>query len=418
MIGIRLTLLPIFIWTFCIHPAVSGQQAQVRPPGGEIDLGVISRKGGGGDIISVHVVSPEARLQGLLRKAFALHGGYRLETQEAADFTFRFVPLEGASVRLDIESGRPARNMFSETVRGNSLNEAAMRAGDLSVRKTLGIPGFFAGRLAFVGARSGSREIYVSDLMFTSARKITAKRSNCLGPEWAPDGHSLFYTSYYKSGFPDIFRLDTDSGRHTLFAGFKGTNTGAAVSPGPSPSGRQVAMILSASGSAELYVGNLSGGGIRRLTRSAKSVETDPSWSPDGQSIIFTSDRLGSPQLFQISVKRAVPRRVPTNISNYNAEPAWNPLHAGLVAFTIRQGADFKIALYDFSMGQSRVLTNWPGDCLEPEWTNDGRHLIYTSGMASPMKLMLLDTITGKRTQLHADSLGDAFEADFLYLSP
>ena len=337
-----------------------------------------------------------------------------METQEAADFTFQIVPLDGTSVRLDIESGRPAQSLFSETVRGNSLNDAAMRAGDLSVRKTLGIPGFFAGRLAFVGNRSGSREIYVSDLLFTSARKITAKRSDCLSPEWAPDGHSLFYTSYYKSGFPDIFRLDTGSGRHTLFAGFNGTNTGAAVSPGPGR--REVAMILSASGSSELYVGNLSGGGMRRLTRSAKSVETDPSWSPDGQKIIFTSDRLGSPQLFQVSAKRGVPRRVPTNISNYNAEPAWNPLHAGLVAFTIRQGADFKIAIFDFSIGKSRVLTTWPGDCLEPEWANDGRHLIYTSGMASPRKLMLLDTITGKRTQLHADSLGDAFEADFLYL--
>ncbi len=393
---------------------VFGQQVQVNPPDGEIDLGVISRKGGGGDVISIHVVSPDAGLQEILWKAFALHGGYRLETQEAADFTFQFIPLDGASVRLDIESGRPAKNMFSETVRGNSLKNAAMRAGDLSVRKTLGIPGFFAGRLAFVGARSGSREIYVSDLMFTSARKITAKRSDCLGPEWAPDGKILLYTSYYKSGFPDIFRLDTDTGRHTLLAGFTGTNTGAAISPGPG--GRQVAMILSASGSPELYVRDLSGGGLRRLTRSSKSVETGPSWSPDGQNIIFTSDRLGSPQLFQISVKRGVPRRVPTNISNYNAEPAWNPLHAGLVAFTIRQGADFKIALYDFSKKESRVLTTWPGDSLEPEWTNDGRHLIYTSGMATPRKLMLLDTITGKRTQLHANSLGDAFEADFLYL--
>ncbi len=396
--------------TIGFHLLVSGQPAEVRRPGGEIDIGIISRQGGGGTI-SVHVVSPQTGLQGLLRKAFSLHGGYRQETPEAADFTFRFVPLDDVSVRLNVESGQPAQILFSETVRGKTVNNAALRAGDLSVQKTLGIPGFFAGRLAFVGARSGSREIYVSDIMFTSVRKITAKRSDCLGPEWAPDGKNLFYTSYFKSGFPDIFRLDTGSGQHTLFAGFKGTNSGAAVSPG----GREVAMILSASGSAELYVGNLSGGGMRKLTRSAKSVESDPSWSPDGQRIIFTTDRLGGPQLFQISARRGVARRVPTNISNYNAEPAWNPLDANLVAFTIRQGADFKIALYDFSKGESRVLSTWNGDCLEPEWTNDGRHLVYSSGMASPRKLMLLDTKTGKRTQLHADSLGDAFEATFHY---
>ncbi len=409
MIRFRLVLPLAIILILCGEPAVLGQQAP--SPTGEIDLGIISRKSGS-DVISVHVASPDARLQGLMRKAFSVHGGYLLQTPEGADFTFRFTPTSDTSVRLDIESGQPPKVLFPSDVEGASLTEATLRAGDLAVQKTLGIPGFFAGRLAFVGVRSGSNEIYTSDLFFTSVRNLSSNRADCLGPAWMPDGRGLFYTSYYRNGFPDIFRVDAASGRHTLFAGFKGTNTGATVRPG----GREVAMVLSGSGNSELYLGSIAGGGLRRLTRSTDSAEADPAWSPDGRNIIFTSDRLGRPQLFKLSISEGESRRVPTNISNFNAEPAWNPRNADLVAFTIRQGSYFKLALFDFSTKESRVLTSWPGDALEPEWTNDGRHLIYTSGMASPRKLMLLDTKTGKRTQLHADSLGDAFEADFLYI--
>ncbi len=411
MFRIRLAILTLILaGSLWVAPAVFAQTAS--PPADEIDLGVISRKGGG-KIISLSVVSPDAGLQDIMRQAFNMHGGYLPKPPERADFTFRFTPVSDESaVRLDIESGQPAENLFSHEMSGENLTEAALRAGDLAVKKTLGIPGFFAGKLVFVGNRTGATELYVSDMLFASVSKLTSNGADCLGPAWAPDGRSLFYTTYFKSGFPDIYRVDLGSGRQTLFAGFKGTNTGAAIRPG----GREAAMILSATGNAELYVGGLVGGDIRRLTRSTDSAEADPAWSPDGQRVIFTSDRLGKPQLFQIPANGGKARRIPTNISNFNAEPAWNPMNADLVAFTIRQGSDFKVALFDFSTKKSRVLTKWAGDSLEPEWTNDGRHLIYTEGMASPRRLMLLDTKTGKKTPLHGKPLGDAFEANFLYV--
>ena len=152
-----------------------------------------------------------------------------------------------------------------------------------------------------------------------------------------------------------------------------------------------------------------------RLTRTKDAVEADPSWSPDGRSIVFTSDRLGGPQLYRVSSRGGESRRLRTNISGVCAEPDWNPLNPDLIAFTIVQGRRFAIALFDVREGRSRVLTPGPGDALEATWTNDGRHLIYTSGKGSRRRLVLLDVETGRSTGLQGNWSRNAYQADFVY---
>lgn len=400
--GMRLTLcLLLSICSLSLCP-----QAAFSNP---IRLDVIDRSGEGR--LAVTIVSSDATIRSLASRAFGLHGGFLVTTPDNAAFQIKIERASGSSVQLAVGSGQPYVEQLSRTVPGSNLQNAVLRACDLVVEATLRTKGFFAGRLAFVGKQRGVSELYTSDLLFNSVSPLTRDRSLMTGPKWSPDGTSLLYTSYHKTGFPDIYMIHLSSGRRLPIATFKGTNSGGVFSP----DGRRIAMTLSGAGNAdtEIYVTDAQGKNPRKLTDN-KSLEASPSWSPDGRRLVFTSDAPGKPQLYEISSTGGPMRRIPTNISSYCSEPAWNPVDENLIAFTAAVGGGFQIALYDAKSRSSQVLTSGASS-LEPAWMRDGRHLVFTQRNGGSTRLMLLDTVTKKVSSLHKPGFGDASSASFVY---
>jgi TolB protein len=360
----------------------------------------------------LHVVvdSTDAAIAKLARRAFALHGGYTLTTAAKAGYTFQIERASGSSVTLTIGSGQPAQEQLRRVVPGRDLQDATLRACDLAVEATLHIEGFFAGKLVFIGKQRGISEVYTSDLLFNRVRPLTADRALVTGPSWSPDGTKLLYTTYYKTGFPDIYMIDLQSGRKIPVATYKGTNSGGEYSP----NGRSIAMSLTSAGNAEIYVAESIDKKPRRLTTN-KSLETSPTWSPDGRRLAVTSDARGKPQIYEMAVTGGPMRRIPTNISSYCSEPAWNPIKENLIAFTAAVSGGFQIALYDFKTRSSQILTAVEQSAVEPTWMNDGRHLVFTQRQNGRLRLMLLDTETKKVSSLHVPNFGDASSASFAY---
>ena len=380
----------------------------VTAPAQVIDIGEATRLGEGR--LAVAVDSGDATIANLLGRAFAMHGGFTVTPQAKSAYVFKVERAGGSSVLLTISSGQPAQELLRRTVPGRDLQDAVLRACDLAVEATLHTKGFFAGKLAFIGKQRGVAEVFTSDLLFNRVRPLTADRALVTGPSWSPDGTKLLYTTYYKSGFPDIYMIDLSSGRKKPIATFKGTNSGGDFSP----NGRSIAMSLSGPGNAEIFVADSNGKNTRRLTTN-KSLETSPTWSPDGRRLVFTSDARGKPQLYEIAANGGPMRRLPTNVSSYCSEPAWNPVKENLIAFTAAVRGGFQIALYDSASRSSKILTSVSQSAVEPVWLNDGRHLIFTQRQKGRMRLMLLDSETGKVSSLHVPSFGDASSASFVY---
>lgn len=358
--------------------------------------------------VGVRVSANVPELNNLAVQAFSAHGRYRV-VASGFSYDIRFSHVSGNQVRVDI-SRSSGDVVAAETVAGSSLRDALLRAADVAVERTngVGLKGFFAAKLAFIGERTGKKEIYVSDLFFGEVKQITRDNSQALTPRWSADGSKLIYTSYFRSGFPDIFQIDLNNYQRTSFVSFKGTNSGARFSP----DGRQVAMVLSGEGNAEIYVGNAQGRGIRRLTRT-DAVEASPCFSPDGSRVVFTSDAAGGPQLYILPVAGGNMRRVPTNISGYCAEPDWNRVDANKLAFTIRIGSGYQIALYDLAQGGSaKQVSHAAFDGIEPCWLADGRHLIYTARDRRTSRICILDTETGKSTPISPPSFGSTLQAN------
>lgn len=374
---------------------------------GEIALDPLDRDGEGR--LAVYVESSDASITTLARRAFGLHGGFVAAPAANAAFKIKIERASGSSVMVTVGSGQPYVEQLRKTVPGRDLQNAVLRACDLVVEATLQSKGFFAGKLAFVGKQRGISEIYSSDLLFNSVKPLTRDRALVTGPKWSPDGRRLVYTTYYKTGFPDIYMLDFSSGRKVPVATFKGTNTGASFSP----DGRRLAMSLSGTGNAEIHVSDTRGKNMRRLTTN-KSLEASPSWSPDGRRLVYTSDAPGKPQLYEMSSNGGPARRIPTNVSSYCSEPVWNPVYDNLIAFTAAVGGGFQIALYDAKKRSSEILTGGSSS-LEPTWTRDGRHLVFTQRNGGSTRLMLLDTVTKKVSPLHKPNFGDASSASYVY---
>lgn len=354
-------------------------------------------------MIKVRVSANTAELDALARLAFGSHGRYFLADGGHA-FDIRFTAVAATQVRVDILRGSGGTPIASEVVTGTTARQALLRAADVAVAKTngMGLRGFFTGRLAFVGERTGKKEVYISDLFHGETKQITSDRSLVLKPRWSPDGARLLYTSFFKSGAADIFQHDLNGFQRTILVNFRGTNMGARYSP----NGQQIAMILTGEGAQEIYVRAAQGGQPARKTRS-EAVKSSPAWSPDGSQLVF--EMQPGPQLHLMSVAGGTPRRLSGSFG-YMAEPDWSAV-SNKIACTARvAGGKFQVAVCDLA-GSATVASKATFDGIEPSWLGDGRHLVYTARNQTASVLCILDTETGKSTPIIPSSFGPAMQA-------
>ena len=353
--------------------------------------------------IPVRVSANTPELNSLALRAFGAHGRYRV-TSSGYAYDIRFSLVTGTQVRVDISKGSAGAAFSSDLATGRDANEALLRAADIAVVKTngLGLKGFFAAKIAFIGGGGGRREVYTGDLFFSRVTQVTHDHTLALFPRWSPDGTKLLYTSFYKSGFPDIFQIDLTTYQRTTFVSFKGTNSSARFSP----TGGQVAMVLSGEGTPEIYISNAQGRGVSRRTHS-DAVKSSPCFSPDGSRLVFTMQP--GPQLYIMSAGGGSQQRLVTGYS-YVAEPDWSRTNPNKIVCTVKNGS-YQIAVYDFSKGGAEIVSQAKFDGIEPSWLADGRHVVYTARDRSTSVLCILDTETGTSTPISPRSFGPAMQA-------
>jgi TolB protein len=358
--------------------------------------------------VPVRVSANTPELNALALQAFGSHGRYRV-TGSGYAYDIKFSQMTPTQVRVDITKGTTGTPFSSEIANGANARQALLRAADAAVVKTngIGLKGFFTAQLAFIGERTGKKEVYTSDLFFGGTKQITRDNALAMMPRWSPDGAHLIYTSYYKSGFPDIFQIDLSSYQRNTFVSFKGTNGGARYSP----NGQQVAMVLSGEGTPEIYVSTAQGRQVSRKTRS-DAVKASPCFSPDGSKIVFTMEP--GPQLYVMSAAGGPVSRVTSGISGYCAEPDWCRVDGNKIAFTIRVGRNYQIAVLNVPQRTSEQVSKAPFDGIEPCWLGVGRHLVYTARSAAVSRICILDTVTGKSVPVSPSSLGTVMQANVL----
>jgi TolB protein len=355
--------------------------------------------------VPVRVSANTPELNQLALQAFGAHGRYRVTTSGYA-YDIKFTAVTATQVRVDITKGAAGAPFASEVATGTNARQALLKAADMAVVKTngLGLKGFFTAQLAFIGERTGHKEVYTSDLFFGTAKQITRDNALALSPRWSPDGSRLVYTSFFGTGFPDIYTIDLGTYQRTTFVSFKGTNSGAHFSP----NGQQVVMVLSGEGTPEIYISTGQGRQVSRKTHS-DAVKSSPCFSPDGSRVVFAMEP--GPQLYVMSTSGGTPTRVSTSGIGYCAEPDWSRADPNKIAFTMRVGRNSQIGVLDLAQHTSEQASKAPFDGVEPSWLSDGRHVVYTARTTTTSRICILDTVTGKSVPVSPTSFGTVKQA-------
>jgi len=306
---------------------------------------------------------------------------------------FSFVTPDAAQYRI---SGSSAGNVqgyvtdtvshqtkFSRSYNGASLRRQAHAFADDIVLAITGKKGIGQTKIAFKAqAPTGNGEIYVSDFDGHNYQAVTHDNAIVAAPAWVPGRLAVYYTSY-QPGNPDIFYHNLSTGQRRIIARFSGLNTSAAVSP----DGSRLAMILSRSGSPNVWVCNADGTDFKQLTTSPED-ESSPCWSPDGQWICFATKMHERRVLAKVPAGGGAVQRIPTSGVSNPTDPDWSP-DGKWIAFTSQMG-DFNICVVPAGGGSATVLV--PGQ--HPSWAPNSRTLVLNRDARGRQSLSVLDVMT------------------------
>jgi TolB protein len=198
-----------------------------------------------------------------------------------------------------------------------------------------------------------------------------------------------------------VYVQDLVTRKRSVAANYKGSNS----APSWSPDGSKLAVALSRDGMTQVYVVNIDGSGLRRLSNSS-GIDTEPQFSADGQSIYFTSDRSGGPQVYKMSAAGGEARRV-TFSGSYNISPRISSDGKSL-AYISRRDGKFQLYLQDLTNGQEQRLSDTVKD-ESPSFSPNGRYLMYAteSGRRGTLAVVSVD---GRVKQSLSTQAGDIRE--------
>jgi Tol biopolymer transport system component len=187
-------------------------------------------------------------------------------------------------------------------------------------------PAAVGGEIVFQSERDGNSEIYIADADGSNQRPLTLNSANDRFPRVSPDG-------------------------------------------------RRVVFVSDRDGNFEIYVMNRDGSGQTRLTFEA-AEDRLPAWSPDGRQITFQSARFGIPDVFIMDADGSNLRQV-TYTPEREGHTSWSVKDE--LVFNASLELFWQIYVSDVNGDDQQRLTNSRIDEWSPEWSSDGRRILFLS---------------------------------------
>jgi TolB protein len=173
------------------------------------------------------------------------------------------------------------------------------------------------------------------------------------------------------------FRLFTDNAPHVVYR-----------YPTLSPDGGRLAYTRDEGNDHALYIVDVDGHNLRRLTSSPSSV-AEPAWSPDGSKLAYirgydtTYGGLANitscgPEIYVIDVFS----RKSINLTQGagGVDPTWSP-DGTRIAFSSSRDGNYDIYVMNANGGDVKQMTDTAWSEAEPAWSPDGKRIAYTANL-------------------------------------
>jgi Tol biopolymer transport system component len=152
------------------------------------------------------------------------------------------------------------------------------------------------------------------------------------------------------------------------------------IDPAFSPDGSKIVFAARQEGDYEIFVMNLDGSNVMRLTQS-RARDRYPAWSPDGTKIVFASVIFPDDwEIYTINADGTGGKAQITNNNIDDFQPSWSP-DGRRIAFSRYDDEEENFDIHSLNLGSrsGRQLTTRASNDLHPSWSPDGTKLVFTS---------------------------------------
>jgi Tol biopolymer transport system component len=236
-----------------------------------------------------------------------------------------------------------------------------------------------------------------------------------VGPSISPDGKWIAFLSTRSVFSTDLFVADADTG--TIVHRLTSTATDPHFSSiqfiysagGWDAASERIAIATVVSGRPALAIFDAKSGDKQREVPVPELDEIfNPTWAPDGHAVCFTGMTRGLTDLFVYDLTASKLRRLTTD-AYADLMPAWSPDGKRIAFATDRFSSnlqtlaigDYRLALIDpdtAAIEPLRAFTS--GKNINPQWTPDGRGLVFISDRDGIPNLYRIAVDSGDLTQL------------------
>ncbi|MEI8115393.1 MAG: DUF5050 domain-containing protein [Bacteroidia bacterium] len=245
------------------------------------------------------------------------------------------------------------------------------------------------GSITFTSVVTGGTDIFLYDFQTADGHNLTNLGSG--KNEQSAISPDLAKTAYVsrRDGNREIYVMNLDGSAVKRLT----NNAAWDVHPAWSPDGTKLAFVSTRDGVRNIYTMSSSdGSNVTRVTMNARNDDS-PSWSPDGKQIVFSSE-LGSdlsapvPRLYKINIDGTGQKMISKTVNEHEIEPSWSALN--VITYTRSSDAD-GAQIYAMKPDGSQVtkLTTGAGG-WHPTWSEDATTIAFVSDRTGTIRIFTM----------------------------
>lgn len=257
----------------------------------------------------------------------------------------------------------------SKTITGYCID----KAGEESTAGPVGVevipPSEPSDQIAFYS--SNSNNIHLVNEDGSGLEQLTFGPQD-LEPSFSPDGRYMAFHTNRNSGLEIYIRDMSDGGLFRLTEGIE-----TSAQPAFSPDGTQIAFRFIQGSSAGIGLIKVDGTGFTKIIEKQVGgrIPGHPTWSPDGTQIAYQDYVNGNWEIFTMNSDGSNQANR-TNSPDYDVDPSWSK--DGRIVFVSDPNPndefyELEINTMDSDGGNRIQLTHNSAKDLDPSWTSDGR---------------------------------------------